>query len=270
MDTPTRRDLFKIAVGATLASALPVACCKDNTCMPLAINLIGPMGFTMGKNPAGDPVVDVWMPDLTQDKPDRHEAGIVTPKTSFKLDTGDYTLTGPVPFSGPTPTPYASNCTVYPAPVKPDVRALGNTRYIHLTLPMPHFIVALDPVKAKIYAVGSTPPTSPTPYAVGLRFLYDRAFLPTLTSHGGTSRPIPFDIVPGEIQLNMSIEHTAFDRKDDDHSKAQDVFVAVAKFFLNEDLQAKIIDDSPATGANPSLESSPLHNCKSPIILGSA
>ena len=257
MNTPTRRDFIACAAGATLASALPVSA-QGVTHMPLVVDLFGPMAFTYGTVKNNQNVVDVWLPDLKSIQ-DEHEAGIITPENSYALDEKDYTLTGP-PYSSTIPVPYPTfNCRVYRAPAEPDPN-LAAKRYRHLTLPMPHSVVALRPVKASIYKVGDTPEPD-FDYATGLRFLYDEAGTVTLTPVGGTTGLIKvvFDPAPGVTLLNMSIEYNPWNhpKNRSDDTNAKNAFTALAMFFL--DLQLKV--------EFKSFKDGPHHPCSAPIIL---
>jgi hypothetical protein len=261
MNISTRRDLLKYALGGTLASALPAACCgNDQSCMPLIVDLTGPMAFTMGQK-----VIDVWLPDL--ESIDSHEAGIATSKLTFALPKGHYTITG-MNAADTAPEPHRTRgCTVYRAATDPDPNLPSNS-YIRLTLPMPHRMVALDPVGARIYPNGSKDGESCKYLAVGVRFLYDHAGVPTLTPPGGDAGIIPFELAPGEIQLNMSIDYTPFDRNDPKDMKAKCVFTALATLFLNQDLQVEF-GEPPLDGKSKPLAhifTTPMRNCRAPII----
>jgi hypothetical protein len=267
MDTPTRRDFLTCAVGTTLASALPVSAQtpKDARLMPLVVDLIGPMAFRKVKSKQ---VVEVLLPKLDQAGTE-HEAGIGTPVTSIELSKGDYTIAGTPPDSG-DPMPYlTSNCKVYQ--VKPPDNYSAANRYILLTLPMPHYIVALDPVSTEIYKTGSNPTGVWTLYAVGFRFLYDHAGVPTLTPPG---RDIPFEPAPGEILLNMSIGYAPYNY-DKSHAEAKAAFQALSLLVPNLDLQVEfelpLTAESSPKSNDPKLirelHHGPLHNCKAPVIL---
>jgi hypothetical protein len=94
-------------------------------------------------------------------------------------------------------------------------------------------MVALDPVSAKIYPTGSTAPSSYTPYAVGLRFLYEKAVEPTMTPGGD----IQFDPAPGETQLSISVGYAPYDYNDSGHSEAKYALNQLPKLFPSLDLQ---------------------------------
>jgi hypothetical protein len=264
METPTRRNFLKIAAVATLAPALPLRSrtARDITTMPLAVDLVGPMAFRKNQK-----VVDVWMPKLDQSGK-KHEAGIGTSVTSIILPMGDYVITGPAP-SASNAVPYPiSNCKVYED--KPNDYSAAD-RYIHLTLPAPDWIVALDPVSAKIYPTNAKRPSSYSHYAVGLRFLYKQAGTPNLSPGGN----IPFDPAPGETQLTLSIAYAPYDYNDSGHSEAKFAFNQLSKLFPNLDLQVDFetadMDKAPAKKDKENVEwlqyGGPLHNCKAPIIL---
>jgi hypothetical protein len=268
--TPTRRDLLKYAAGATLASAIPIAGCRKTSCMPLVVDLIGPMAFQNRRNAEGENIVDVWLPDLTTSSNKSykfpHVAGIITPVDSVPFDDpGDYCITGPTPFSGSPPTPYLfNNCKVFQGQPA-DSESIKSKKLIHVMLPMPHRIAALAPVLAKIaYPSSGLKPEYCTPYAVGLRFLYDNAGVLLYTIPNGTSKPIPFNPSPGETQLNMSIEHAALNRQDDDDAQAKDVFGRVSEFCS----QPASVDFDCTDGGKPQQEkkrSNPMHHCRAPI-----
>jgi hypothetical protein len=268
MDTPTRRDFFIYAVGATLASALPVSAQSHSTKKPLSVDLVGPMAFTMG---AG--VVDVWLPTLTE-----HEAGIGTSAGSIApLTPGDYTITGPSPFLGARPPIYPSDQMVHTE--QANQGSVGNNREFRLTLPMPQHIVALSPVRARIYKTNPslpkcTPSAQCTLCAVGLRLLYDQYDqngVPTLAMPGGKSEIIPLDVAPFETQVNMSIGYAPMDLHDDSiDSKAREAFNKLSKL-IGLDLTVEI--ETPGCGCptggrkTSTKESGPFHNCHGPIIL---
>jgi hypothetical protein len=266
MDTTTRRDLLKYAVGATLVSALPVSAQnhRDTTHLPLVLDLSGPMAFeysTSGKT------IDVWLPHLEQI--DEHEAGIVTPSRSYVLDENDYTITGPSG-SNNKPTPYICNCTIYPASTTLNVNRFKN-RFIRLTIPMPTYLVALLPVQAKVYS-GPTCPSGWDSLATGLRFVYDTAgtVILTLTQNNKKVTQFDFEPTPGEKQLNMSIGYTPFDSRDDGHPKAKKVFVALAALFLN--LSLNVCFEGPAMAGlseDQKRRGTPFRPCRAPIILQS-
>jgi hypothetical protein len=268
MGTPTRRDLFKYAVGATLVSALPVTprVPKDPTTWPLVVDLSGPMAFEYGRKDAlGGYVVDVWLPHLEQI--DKHEAGIVTPGQSYPLSTNedDYTITGPPNSSSSTPNYYlAFKSKVFKAP-DPDPKKLNpnrsQNRFIHLTLPMPKSIVALLPVPATI--TGPNSPSVSGNFATGLRFLYATAGTVKLVT-GSTSgvTPLNFDpLVSDETQLNMSIVYSPFNSDDPNYANAHYVFTELALLFLNS--RSKVVFDDEK---EPHLLTTPLHPCKAPMI----
>jgi hypothetical protein len=264
MQNPSRRGFFRSAFGATVASALPLHKPSSlKTGLSLVIDLIGPMAFKGGVN-----VFDVWMPKLDGTGKE-HEAGIGTPVTSIVLLQNDYTITGPTPFAGSTPVHYTSGCQVYSC--KPNDYSAAN-RYIRLTLPKPNSIVALNPVCAAIYPTGSTP-SSYALYAVGLRFRYNKANTPNLSTFGD----IPFDPGPDETELNMSIGYAPY-VYDNTEMEAMYSFNQLSKLFPNLDLQVDIDTSGkkcistatkmPATGTLKSQRvGGPLHNCKAPVIL---
>jgi len=131
--------------------------------------------------------------------------------------------------------------------------------------------VALDPVSAKIYPSNSTPPGSYTPYAVGLRFLYDKAGTPTMTPGG----VVPFDPAPGETQLSISIGYAPYDYNDSGHAEAKHSLNQLSKLFPNLDLKVDfelpLLAKAPREKGRSRVEwiglGGPLHNCKAPIIL---
>jgi hypothetical protein len=272
MDTPTRRrDLLKYAVGATLASTLPVSCCHsptDTNRKPLAVDLIGPMGFTMGKNPAGDAYVDVWMPTLLSLP---HLAGIVTSMTVIPLHKKDYEITGPTRFSGTNPEPYSiSKCTVYRDHAQQDPD-LSPYKFIRLRLPMPHYIVPLNPVPARIYgaSTNSRLPATCTPYAVGLRFLYDETGDPRLTPSEGTVGIIPLDVAPYEPQVNMSIVYSPSDSTGSTQAAAIQVFDEISSLFglnVKVDFGTAEPQCKERSGSEKATDN-PIRPCKAPIAL---
>jgi hypothetical protein len=258
MDTPNRRDLFKYAVGATLLSALPVFAKnpKDTTCWSLVLDLTGPMGFSFGKDTSGQNIVNVWLPDLKNVH--EHEAGIVIPGNSYPFVEQEYKLTGP-PYSSTIPSPYL--------PVQGTVKSqiylaqtalnpsLGSERSIHLILPMPAAIVALLPVRAKIYT-GTTIPPGFDLLATGLRFLYDYAGTVVLK---GTTQVIQYDFDPAspENQTHMMVDYTPINSKDDDLLLAKAVFSKLAMLVLRSDLKVNF----------DIIRHSPNRPCRAPIIL---
>jgi hypothetical protein len=265
MVNPARRDFLKYTIGATLASALPVKAAqirRDSTLWPLVVDLIGPMAFKKGSG-----VIDVWMPKLDGEGK-KHEAGMGTSVTSVVLAKNDYVITGPTPYGG-DPTIYGtSHCTVYPA--SPNDYSAKN-RFIRLTLPMPNSIAALDPVSARMYPTGSSASGSYTLYAVGLRFLYDKAGTPTMNPGG----VIPFDPAPGETQLSISIGYAPYDYNDTGHAEAKYAFNELSKLFPNLDLQVDfefaMMGAAQRKPGKSTIEwrhfGGPLHNCKAPIML---
>jgi hypothetical protein len=176
----------------------------------------------------------------------------------------------------PLPTPYGSDptiygtsqCTVYAARTN-DFSAAN--RFIRLTLPMPNSIVALDPVSARMYSTGSTASGSYVPYAVGLRFLYNKAGTPNMNPGGA----IPLDPGPGEIQLSMSIGYAPYDYNDMGHAEAKYAFNQLSKLFPNLDLQVDFEFAMMAAAQRKPDKSKvewsrlggPLHNCKAPVML---
>ena len=179
MDKLARRNFVKFAVGATLASVATAYAqvSRDISQLPLVVDLIGPMAFRKSKD---KDTVEVWLPKL-DGSGKKHEAGIGTSVTSIVLDHKDYAITGTMAATGDPPPYLTAKCSVYEAKPR-DYSATD--RYICLTLPKPNAMVALAPVRAKVYATGSAPPASFSLYAVGLRFLYDHAGKPNLSSRG--------------------------------------------------------------------------------------
>jgi hypothetical protein len=238
MHKPSRRDFFTCAVGATLTSALPVSAESHgvSTDKPLVLDLIGPIAFIMGTG-----VVDVWLPVFTH----THEAGIVTSAGIIPLAASENNISfeSPSPPSPPAPNIYlTNNCQVYSE--KADkanlAKSIAKNKPMHLTLPMPNNIVALSGVAAYIYT--PTAPQIPQPkctpnkpsisYALGLRFLYNKAGTPTLTTNGGNAQTIPLDVAPFEDQVIMSISYDPVNQPDDEHDdNARETFKELAIFF---------------------------------------
>jgi hypothetical protein len=270
MDTPTRRDLLKYAVGATLASALPASAQnhRDTRGLPLVVDLIGPMAFEYGTDANKQNFVDVWLPHL--EAIDEHEAGIVTPGLSYPLAENSYTITGPSCSNGKPQPCSTSACTVYPAPTSLNANRMTN-RFIRLTMPMPSFIAPLHPVQAKVYLPPTAPTTGLDPLATGLRFVYDAAGTVVLTVTGSNTPGVPFDFAPtsGEKQLHMSIEYNPFNSRDLDYTNAINVFTELAVLFLNERLKVNFKESIMAGQSDKKKENrnTPLHPCRAPVIL---
>ena len=262
MNTPTRRDFFTYVAGATLASALPVPAQtnKDAARLRLVVDLIGPMAFKKGTR-----TVDVWLPKL--EKIDKHEAGISTPAIGIVLTEKSYTITLPgwnVPLIPPTPhtTP---NCKIYQSPHTSNSYSDIDS-YIHLELPLPKYIVAVNPVRARIFPTapaGQSSKADCLPYAVGLRFIYDKADAATLTASVDGHGPIPFGSAPFETQLNMTIGYAPYNL---DHAKAIPVFNALSKL-VGLDLQVEFQCVDQAANSQFEADCCPFHNCHSPNIL---
>ncbi len=281
MDTPTRRrDLLKYAVGAALASTLPVSCCQsptDGYCKPLAVDLTGPMAFILGTG-----VVEIMLPMLSD--PHKHLGAIYTSAGSISLDGNDYSISFESP---PTPPPHAPEiykpnpyCTVYSEPAD-RTKFDKKKECIRLTLPMPNNIVALSGVNAWIYTpsdMGTQPDCTTkkppcTLYALGLRFLYKRAGTPTLTPHGGLAQTIPLGVAPFENQVIMSISFLPLNQPDDDYDHhARATFKELASlvgFSRAIEIESK---ECHCTKKNPpdkaeEFRGTPQHPCKSPIML---
>jgi hypothetical protein len=233
MNTLSRREFVTYAGAASLASALPASAetragktNKDRTTKPLVVDVIGPMAFRWGKSG-----FDVWMPDLHV----THEAGIMTPLTGFSLLQGDYQISGFKGFHGVLDPPHRTggDSEIYAAGTStpPEVY------YIYISLPRPHDIVLLRPMAARIWS-GTNEPQQATPYATGLRLLYDNADARKLmlTNLGGTPKPINFDSARAEVQLDMSISLLPYNAYDP--SGVTNSFTALAKL-LKLDLHIK-------------------------------
>jgi hypothetical protein len=270
MYKPSRRDFFTCAVGATLTSALPISAESHGLSAdkPLVLDLIGPMAFIMGTG-----VVDVWLPVFTH----THEAGIVTSAGIIPLDARENNISfeRPSPASPPTPNIYlTNNCKVHSEQADKAnlAKSIAKNEPMHLTLPMPNNIVALSGVAAYIYTptAAQTPQPNCTPnkpcctsYALGLRFLYNKAGAPTLTTNGGKAQTIPLDVAPFEDQVIMLISYDPVDQPDDTNDdNARATFNELAIFFgLNRAVE--IAKCQKGT----SQDRTPQHPCKAPIIL---
>lgn len=285
MDTPTRRDLFRYALGATLAPALPISAesPKASADKPLVLDLIGPMAFTMGTD-----VVEVWLPKYGHS----HEAAVVTSAGILALEAGDNNISfrNPAPTSPLTPKIYPTNgCKVHSEQADRAnlAESVAKNVHTHLTLPMPNNIVAVSGVLAWIYtpATPNPPPncTSNKPccasYALGLRFLYKKAGTPTLT-HGSAAQIIPLDVARFEKQVIMSISYAPVEQPDDgwDHN-ARKTFNELASFFgLSREIEiaskqcacnscASSETDNSKVNKGYESKGSPHHPCRAPIIL---
>lgn len=278
MNTPSRREFFTYAAAATLASALPTQAQsktdqtkKDTTllppndpaALPLVVDVIGPMAFRWSGGK-----FELWMPDLTTVKNLKkpgvtpHQAGIMTTVTSIELkESGDYKITGPSESSG-NPTVYSpQGGQVYETKVK-DTSA--PTKYIHMSLPMPHCLVVLDPVGATVS--GSAPKASGI-YATGVRLFYDQANKPELWYPDGHSLTIPFYASQYEKQTNMLIGYAPYDSADPHHEHAKASFHEVSLLFPPLDLQ---VDFEPEPKPISALYAVPavgrFNDCKSLVI----
>jgi hypothetical protein len=264
MYTPTRRDFFTYAVSTTLASALPISAQTKRHMPPLrlVVDLIGPMAFREGSN-----IVDVWLPNL--EDIDHHEAGISTSATGIVLNDKNYTITLPKEYVSPSPpTPYAPNGTKVFQPASIPIAYNAIASYIHLTLPVPNYVVLLNPVQVKIYPTGASTKADCLPYAVGLRFIYDNAGAPTLSPPVDNQGLILFDGAPFETQLNMSIGYAPYHLDDLGDVKATKAFHALA-LLLGLDLQVEFncAPKDKTSNAKPIQYGGPWHNCHAPIIL---
>jgi hypothetical protein len=261
MYKPTRRDFLTYAAGATLTSALPLSaqtCGKDPSSLPLIVDLVGPMAFTIDTSKH---VVDVSLPNLSN----KHEAGIITSADVTPLDKpgdkpGDYNISFGPPTSPPQPQNIfrTNQCTVFSEHAKFPVN-----KYIHLTLPMPNNIAAVSGMLASISSDPSTPDCKLKLYAVGLRFLYDRAGIPKLTPAGGLAQDIPLCVAPFENQVIMAINYTPVKEPDPDDKNAITSFRELAEHIglkRTVEFQCK-----STTGRSP--ERSANRPCRAPIIL---
>lgn len=234
MSTPSRREFFTYAAAATLASTLPASAHtkKDESKKdrPLVVDVVGPMALRWsGEN------FELWMPDLSSGK-NPHEAGIMTPVTSFELLRGNYQITGPSPAAaGSKLTPHGTGGgEIYEG--HPSDYSTPN-RYIYMSLPKPYQIVVLDPVPARIYRKASElAKMSSRLYATGVRLLYEKANEPRLVDGKGVASimpdgKIPFDPDQQEIQLNMLIGYAPYYTNDPDHTDAKNSFNAISKLF---------------------------------------
>lgn len=258
MKTPSRREFFTYAAGATLASALPASAQTKNqtktrtTVLPLVVDVIGPMAFRWSR--LG---FDLWMPhlDATTGKPpsgnkkgNGHESGIMTPVMGFALQEGGYKISGTDGSKDNPPPPYPTrNSQIYQA----GTSEVPNQYFIHISLPVPFNIVLLDPELAKIWSNGNKPPDDYTYYAVGLRLLYPAAGVPALSRIDGkpllAGAPedgvIQFEPGPAEKQLDMSITYSAIHA--DAPNDAKDSFMALAKLLkLNLHIEFPQVQDA--------------------------
>jgi hypothetical protein len=260
MYEPTRRDFLTYAVGAMLTSALPLSaqtCGKDPSSLPLSVDLVGPMAFRIDTSKR---VVDIWLPNLSN----KHEAGIITSADVTPLNKpadrlGDYNISFGSPSSPPPPPNIflTNKCTVHSEHANFPVN-----KYIHLTLPMPNNIAAVSGMLASIYSDPSTPDCKLKLYAVGLRFLYEKAGIPKLTPFGGSAQDIPLCVAPFENQVIMSINYTPVQEPDDpDDQNTRTSFRELAEHIgLKRTVEFRC-------KKGQSIERSANRPCKAPIIL---
>jgi hypothetical protein len=243
MNKSTRREFTKYAVGACLASKLPLRSLissgssptKDTSKMPLSLDLMGPLAFTIG-----DRFVEVWMPVLDPAQVSgtkKHKAGIATSVTSGLLEKDDYEISGPSSYPG-KPTIYGTaGCKIYGG--NPKNYDAKKQRYIYLKLPVPRTIVGLSPVSCEVYPSNTNPTGNYCNFAVGLRFLYDMAGAVVLNpASDSIPIPIPFDPAPGETSVEMAIRYFPIDYNDSGNQDAMNSFHEVSKLF-GLDLQLK-------------------------------
>jgi hypothetical protein len=263
MDTPSRRNFFACAVGATLAPFLRASgeSSRNMATKPLVIDVMGPMAYRWsGSN------FEIWMPDLSSIR--AHQAGITTEVTSFELTQGNYQIKGPGNYGGQPSLWQTQKGQVYLATTN-DTSAPN--RYIYISLPMPHSLAVLDPVLTRIYPTGQNPPSTYTAYAVGLRLFYGKAGVPTLYDSNGLSGLvpngiIPFDSSPDEIETYMSLGYDPYDRTDPGHAESKQSFNLLSKLF-KLDLQVDF-DASVAMQAKADRVAlmGPHHDCLAPAI----
>lgn len=176
----------------------------DNSNLPLAINMIGPMAF----KPI-DTTLHVWLPVLDK-KGYEHQAGVGTDLSSFILPgpTASYTLTGIEPYASQT-SPHNPPAAKPSIPVAVQPTSYPPAIYFsHLMLPRPKRMTGLNPVSCKVYGA-SLPTAKFLNRPVGFRLFYDKAGTPVLTG-SGVSYTIPFDVSSDEKQLEMFINYIPF------------------------------------------------------------
>lgn len=230
---------------------------NDKIQRSLVVDVVGPIAVRWSETS-----FELWMPDLTGKK-NRHQAGITphqagisTKVTGFELGKGDYQIIGtessPELPAEPYPTGkgriYQCHATDTSAP----------NRYIHMLLPVPHCIIVLNPVLAKIYQKKSDQPDQVGSYAAGVRLLYEHSGTPCLKD-SKDSKPLPeiqLDPAPCEKQSNMLISYTPYDTRDTDHADSEAEFREVSLLF-SLDLH---IDLEPGQPVGPHLP------CMSPVL----
>jgi hypothetical protein len=260
VNAPSRREFVTYAAAATLGSALPAS--AQTTDKPLTVDVFGPMAVQWSGSR-----FDVWMPELKV----AHEAGIITPVTSFDLGQGSYEITGTASFSGTIPAPYPpAGRTLYQNPkAKPPKQY-----YVKLSLPRPFHIVLLNPVLCKIWSGSDTTPSKSTSYATGLRLLYPRAGAPVLKPPQ-KDKVISFDPAPDEVQMDMSISYVPYNYLATDN-EAEPIFQQLANDLGLENLQIECDKYAHTkTEAHPQLQAVAYRPrmvptghrpCRSPII----
>lgn len=265
MSISSRREFFTRIAAATVVAAVPASAQTDKkgqakktrgkldkTTLPLAVDIRGPMLFRWSTGQ-----FELWMPKLAKE----HQAGIMTSVTGIEIKAGDYKITGPLAaLSSPISYYQTQGGKLYAAT---GGSIVSSKKYICMSLPTPTSIALLDPVPAKIYATGSTAPTSDTLYAVGLRIFYNQAGAPTLHNPDGSSRVIPLDPSPADLQTNMLIGYEPYDSCDPNHNYASQSFKALGEL-LGLSLEIEFGDAILKGDIVPM--SGPLHDCKSPIV----
>ena len=230
---------------------------NDKIQRPLVVDVIGTIAVRWSETS-----FELWMPDLTGKKNRHgeeirpHQAGISTKVTGFELGKGDYQIVGTESSPELPAEPYPTGkAKIYQCHAS-DTSAPN--RYIHMLLPVPHCIVVLDPVPAKIYQKKSDQPDKASSYASGVRLLYGHSGTPSLKDlkDPGSLREIELDPAPCEKQSNMLVRYTPYDTRDIDHADSQAEFREVSLLF-SLDLQ---VDFDPVHHFGPFIP------CASPVL----